>query len=72
MLLTTLMYMFGALTERYVCQSINNLDRIEEVASLLHLSRVEYIQCCSLCLSVSVSLSVCLYALEFQFFVSLR
>ncbi|XP_070192413.1 prominin-1-like [Littorina saxatilis] len=37
MLLTTLMYLFGAMTERYVCQSIDNLDRVEKYTSSFNL-----------------------------------
>lgn len=37
MLLTTLMYLFGSLTERYLCQSFDDLSKVEEYTSQFNL-----------------------------------
>ncbi|KAK7479166.1 hypothetical protein BaRGS_00029607, partial [Batillaria attramentaria] len=37
MLLTTLMYMLGSLTERYVCQTFDDLSKVEEYTSSLNM-----------------------------------
>lgn len=37
MLLTTLMFLIGALTERYICQSIDHLERIEQYTKSINM-----------------------------------
>nr|KAG5693687.1 hypothetical protein BaRGS_008329 [Batillaria attramentaria] len=58
MLLTTLMYMLGSLTERYVCQTFDDLSKVEEDLNLLeNLNMSQTVQEASATIDVSAAVN---------------